>query len=123
MSYVTLGSRTATGAIDQSGHNPGNWTVAFTPDVLNVNVNPFEIYKISVNGAPGSSFSIWVDTFCFEAGIYGFFNTNDLSNLIPLIPGQSLYLCYSDAATDGNPPTATVWMRYETTTTVNLSRN
>jgi hypothetical protein len=121
MSYVTLGSRTAQGAADNSGLNPGNWTIAFTPDVFNVNVNPFEVYKMNVSGAPGSSFSIWIDNFCYEQGVYGYFNTNDLGNVIPLIPGQTMYLCYSDLATDGFMPTATVWMRYEKTTTVQIN--
>jgi len=124
MSYTGLGARgPVTGAADNSGHNPGNWTIAFTPDVLNVNVNPFEIYKINVTGAPGSSFAIWIDTFCFESGIYGYFNTNDLANVIPMQPGQTCYLCYSDPVTDSNPPVATVWLRYQTNDTVKIATN
>ncbi len=114
MPYTTLGARgPLTGKADTSGHNPGNWTIAYTPDVLNVNVPQFEIYKMIVSGANNTTFSVYVDTWLWDVGVYGTLNAWDPQQTLIMRPGQTLYFCYSDPISDNSPPVSTVWLRYD----------
>ena len=115
MAYITLGARgPVTGAVDTSGHNPGKWTVAFTPDILNVTVSEFEVYKMIVAGAVNTTFTVWVENWQWDVGVYGTLNSWDPVQPLILRPGQTLYFCYSDATADNTPPVVTVWLRYNT---------
>jgi|ERR1700678_548668 hypothetical protein len=115
MTNVTLGSRgPVTGAADTSTHNPGNWTIAFTPDIINVNVSQFEVYKMVVSGANDTTFNVYVDNYLWDVGVYGTLNSWDPTQPLILRPGQTLYFCYSDPTTDDTPPVCTIWLRYDT---------
>jgi|ERR1700683_2117687 hypothetical protein len=115
MTLVTLGSRgPVTGAADTTTKNPGNWTIAFTPDIINVNVPQFEIYKMIVKGAQSTTFSVYVDNFLWDVGVYGTLNSWDPVQPLIMRPGQGLYFAYSDPTSDGTPPVATIWVRYNT---------
>ena len=117
MTYTTLGTRgPVTGKLDTSGHNPGNWTVAFTPDVLAVTVSQFEVYKMVVRGALNTTFNVWVDSWQWDVGVYGTLNSWDPMQPLIMRPGQSLYFAYSDPVTDNTPPVATIWLRYDAET-------
>lgn len=112
--YRGLGARgPQVGAADTTGLNTGNWTIAFTPDSFNINVPQFEVYKIVVKGAPGTSFTVYVDLYQWDQSIYGASNSWDPVQPLILLPGQTLYFLYSDPVTDDNPPVATVWLRYD----------
>lgn len=114
MSYKTLGSRgPVTGLLDTSGHNPGNWTVAFTPDIIHITQFQFEVYKIVVKGAPNTTFDVYVELYQWDTAIYGTKNSWDPSQPLIMRPGESLYICYSDAVADDIPPQATIWLRYD----------
>jgi hypothetical protein len=114
MPYVTLGARgPVTGKLDTSGHNPGNWTAAFTPDILTINTSQFEVYKIVLAGANNTTFNVFVDTWQWDTGIYGTLNSWDPSQPLIMRPGQTLYFCYSDAVADNTPPVVTIWLRYD----------
>jgi len=111
--YVDLGPRgPVTGTKDQSGLNPGNWTIAFTPDVLSCNVPQFEVYKMVVQGASNTTFNVFREMKQWDLAIFGERNSWDPVQPLILIPGQSLYFCYSDPITDLTPPNATIWLRY-----------
>ena len=115
MAGVTLGPRgPMIGTADNTGSNTGRWTVAFTPAILAFTVPQVEIYKIAVMGAPGSTFSVYVETKQWGSNIYGVQNEwEDVnSNLIVRI-GESLYFYWSNLATDGKPPTVTIFLRYD----------
>jgi len=65
VAYRTLGWRSAKGAADTTGFNRGNWTVQFTPQVINVStqIPEFEVYKIILKGAAQTAaFDLYVDT-------------------------------------------------------------
>jgi len=116
--YVTLGSRVGsknTGQVaqDKTGFNPGNWTVAFSPNDLNVNVPYFEVAHIVVNGQAGSSFSVYIDSIQWDANQNGFLNSWDPSVPLPLRPGQWLYFYWSNTVASGNPPSLVIWLRYD----------
>jgi hypothetical protein len=111
--FVNLGSRMVTGAADQTGRNIGKWTVAFSPDIINVNLPYCEVSHIVVNGAPGSQFTVWIDAQQWDTNQLGAANSWDPSVPLPLRPGQFLYFFYSDADTDSNPPVVTIWLRYD----------
>lgn len=114
MPYVTLGARgPVTGKLDTSGHNPGNWTVAFPADILSVNTSQYEVYKMIVQGAPSSTFNVFVDTWQWDTAVYGTQNSWDPSQPLIMRPGQTLYFCYSDPVSDKTPPVATIWLRYD----------
>jgi hypothetical protein len=114
MAYRTLGSRAATGAADTTGRNTGNWTVAFDPNLLNVQVTEFEVYKIVVKGsAPSATFDVYVDNQLWDTAVYGTNNSWDPQQPLIVRFGQSVYFFYSSASNDGNTPKATVWLRHE----------
>jgi hypothetical protein len=113
VSYINYGARTQTGAADTTGKNPGNWTVQFTPAVININQQPFEVYKIIVSGASGSTFTVYVDTWQWDNVQVGQINSWDPNQTLLLNPGQTLYFFWSDPDTDGTPPTVTCWFRGE----------
>jgi hypothetical protein len=115
-SYGYLGRRgPLTGTADNTGLNTGNWTIAFTPPLLNFTLPQVLVYKIQVSGAPGSSFNIYVDSDQWDVNLYGGQNSWSDSGGDELIvrSGQSLYLMYNDPATDGSPPMATCFLRYD----------
>lgn len=111
--YVPLGSRVLTGIADTTGNNPGNWTVAFDPSTINVNVPYFEVCHIVVNGAAGASFDLFIDIQQWDTNQNGFKNSWDPAVPLPLRPGNFLYFYYSDDITDNTPPTVTIWLRYD----------
>jgi hypothetical protein len=115
MTLVTLGARgPVTGKPDTTTLNPGNWTIAFTPDILNVNVANFEVYKMVVAGAQNTTFNVFVDLKQWDVGIYGTLNSWDPQQPLIMRPGETLYFMYSDPSSDNTPPVATVWLRYDT---------
>ncbi len=111
--YVPLGNRTATGEPDQTGQNPGNWTVTFDSSVINVNVPFFECYQITVTGAPGSTFTVFINLQSWSQSNNGQLNAWDPSQPLYIRPGDTIYFYYSDPATDGIPPVVTLWLRYD----------
>lgn len=117
MPYRTLGWRTAKGAADTTGFNAGKWTVSFTPDVLNVStqIPEFEVYKIVITGAASTaSFDVYIDTGHFDTNVYAAQNSWEPNQgLLILRTGQTLYLYYNSASSDGHQPVVTIWMRHE----------
>ena len=114
MPYQTLGSRHATGAADTTGQNTGNWTVQFTPQLLSVTVTEFECYKIIVTGAnPSATFDVYIDAEQWDTSVYGTNNSWDPSQPLIMRYGQTLYLYYSSASSDGDTPKATIWLRHD----------
>ena len=111
--YVGLGSRYAQGQPDISGLNSGNWTVAFTAPTLNVNIAFFEIHHIVVKGAPGTTFTVWINNRQWGAAARGDINEWDPNQPMQLNPGDDVLFMYSDPVTDGKPPVITVWLRYD----------
>lgn len=114
MPYRTLGSRKANGAKDTTGNNPGNWTVAFDPNLLNVNVPQWECWKIVVKGAAATAtFDVFINGDQFDISVYAKQNSWDPVQPMILRPGDTVYFYYSTVATDGNKPQVTIWLRYD----------
>lgn len=114
MTYVGLGARKAVGIADTSGNNPGNWTVTFDPQTINVNVAHFELYKLVVTGAASSAtFDVFVNTNRWDTAIYATNNSWDPTQPLLLTPGDTVYFYYTSAASDGNKPTIFAWFRYD----------
>src|SRR4029077_17283584 len=116
LSFVTLGARgPVTGVKDNTGLNPGNWTAAFTPAIIGINLSQFEAYKIVVLCVKPTlvTFDVYVDNYKWDTGVYGNRNSWDPSQPLILRPGQTLAFPYSNPATDGFPPIVTVWFRYD----------
>jgi len=112
MSYLNLGARTLTGSADTTGQNPGNWTIVFDSKAFNVATPYFEVYKILVSGAPNSTFDIFIGANQWEANQRG--DVNIWNGSQQLDPGTELRFFWSDADTDNNPPTVTMWLRFDT---------
>jgi len=113
MSYITLGSKQVTAALDTTGLNSGNWTNAFTLAVLGAKVPYYEIYSISVTSVPvNGSLAAYVNQrIRTSAKLFG--NAEwDPSQPILMTPDDELFLAWAQAAT-GTPPVATVWLRYD----------
>lgn len=115
MSYGYLGKRgPVTGTADTTGNNSGNWTIAFTPAILTFTVPEALIYKISVAGALGSSFDVYVENVQHDVNVFGNQNSwYDDSDSLLIRPSETFYLYYNDPATDKTPPVATIFLRYD----------
>lgn len=114
MPYQTLGSRFAKGAADTTGQNRGNWTVTFDPNLLNVQVTEFEIYKIIVKGgASSATFDVYLDAQQWDTAVYAPNNSWDPVQPMIIRYGQTLYFYYSSPSSDGHQPSITIWLRHE----------
>lgn len=115
MAYNFLGRRgPVVGTPDQTGLNPGNWTIVFTPAIMYFTVPEAYIYKLNVSGALGSSFSLYIENQQHDVNIYGAQNSwYDDSDSLVIRPSENLYLFYSDPVTDLTPPTAYLFLRYD----------
>lgn len=115
--FIELGPRgPVKGTPDTTSFNSGNWTIVLDPSVFNVSsqIQYFEIYKMIVHGAAGTTFDVRVDINLWDTAVYGFQNSWDPIQPLKIQQGQSLYFLYSDPVSDNNPPTVTVWLRYNT---------
>ena len=113
MSYIDLGRKKVTAVADMSGLNDGNWTNAFTHDVLGANVGSFECYRMTAINVPSlASLSVYKNSDVYSAVVlYG--NAEwDPSQPMPLGPADDVYLCWNQAAA-GTPPTCWMWLRYD----------
>lgn len=114
MPYQTLGSRSAKGAADTTGQNRGNWTVVFDPNLLNVQVTEFEVYKIIVKGgASSATFDVFIDAQQWDTAVYAPNNSWDPVQPMIIRYGQTVYFYYSSASSDGHQPSITIWLRHE----------
>lgn len=113
--YVGLGARTQTGVADQTGNNPGNWTVTFDPVTIDVSIPIFEVYKIVIHGAPYSTFNVFLGVNQWDTAIRGDLSSWDPSEPLIMNPGQYLYFYWSDPVSDNTPPQVVIWMRYDAT--------
>lgn len=73
----------------------------------------FEVCHIVVEGAVGSTFSVYVDLQQWDTNQNGSNNSWDPSVPLAMNPGSYLYFFWSDEATDGIAPVVTVWLRYD----------
>jgi hypothetical protein len=120
--YVPQGPRgPVTGVPDNTGFNPGNWTVVIDPATINCNIPFFEICHIVVNGAPGSSFNVFVDVIQWDTNQNGFSNSWDPASPLCIKPGQYVYFYWNDPVTDDNPPIVTIWLRYDQDIVANIN--
>jgi hypothetical protein len=118
--FVPLGSRgPVTGIADETGFNPGNWTVVFDPATLNFNVPYCEVSHIVVKGAAGSTFEVFLDLAQWDISQQGYQNSWDPAVPLSVKPGQYIYFYWSDPITDNTPPIVTVWLRYDQDITAN----
>lgn len=114
MTMIGLGARKATGAADTTGNNPGNWSVVFDPQTINVNVAHFELYKLVVTGAANTAtFNVYVNTNQWDTAVYATNNSWDPQQPLLLTPGDTVYFYYSSASSDGHQPVIYAWFRYD----------
>lgn len=115
-SYQYLGRRgPILGDTDTTGLNPGNWTIAFTPAILNFTLPEVLIYKIQCAGALGATFNVFVDSDQWDSNVFGTQNSwhDDGGDELVVRTGQTLYLLYSNPTSDNTPPMATCFLRYD----------
>jgi hypothetical protein len=116
MTYISLGSRTASTALDQTGFNPGNVTSAFTPTILGIPQLQFEVYHMVVTNVPsGSMGNIYIGS-----REWGFTFPNSGTEWDPSQPmllgvGQEMDVMWNISATTSSSswPMVTAWLRYD----------
>ncbi len=118
MTYISLGSRVVTAALDQTGLNTGNYSNSFTPAVLNVNVSYFEIYHMVVTQVmAGAQATIYLNNknfgFCYP-NIGAEWNP---AQPLLLNPADELDFCWNVTAS-GTPPLVTAYLRYDPSITL-----
>jgi hypothetical protein len=117
VSYIGLGPRQVTAALDQTGLNPGNLTSAFTAQALGFFIQQFECYHMVVTSVPaGGMGTLWIG-----ARQWGFTFPNsgaewDPSQPMILNPGSELDILWNVSATSpASLPVVTAWFRYDNT--------
>lgn len=114
MTYIGLGPRLATAAKDSTGLNTGNWTNAFTAQVLGFFINQFECYHMVVTNVPAGA----AGTVYLGSRQWGFTFPNSGSEWDPsqpmlINPGTELDIFWNVAATGKPVPLVTAWFRYD----------
>lgn len=115
MAYKRLNTRTLTGTADTTFRNTGNWTNAFTSDVINQQVAFFECHHMVVQAAPaGASATIYIGQvfYSFTSPGAGAGSEWDPAQPMLLQPGDSVFFFWNAVAT-GTPPVVTMWFRYD----------
>lgn len=112
--YRDLGpSMPLTATPDQTGNNPGNWTIVAGPQELNCKVAQAEVYQMTINGPAGTTFKLLRNGRLWNDVIQGYSNVYDPVNPLYVRPGDSLNF-YWRADTSRLPaPTVTLWLRYD----------
>jgi hypothetical protein len=113
VSYIPLGSRAVTAALDTTGLNTGNYSNSFTPAVMNTNVSYYEVYHMVVTNVPGGAQA----TIYINNKVYGFCFPNAGSEWNPaqpieLNPADEIDFCWNLAAS-GTAPLVTAYLRYD----------
>jgi hypothetical protein len=112
VSRIYLGSRAATGVVDNSGFNPfgnGLWCATFDPHIFAVSTGEFEIYHLALKGPNGSRVQWFVDRTFYDITNHGDVNSWDPNEPCHLLGGESVYFYWETAATP--TPSVTVWLR------------
>jgi hypothetical protein len=113
VSYIKIGRKKTTAALDQTGLNPGNWTNVMDHAVLGVNVANFECYHLSITQlATIATLTVYVGIDIWDSVQLSGNSGWDPSQPLLLTPADDVYLCWSLAAS-GTPPIATAWLRYD----------
>jgi len=110
---MTLGSVVGQGAPDVTGLNTGNWTITFDSQALGAKVPYFEVYKMVVAGATGTTAVIRIDNRDWDVIQRADVNSWEAGSPMPLVPGQTVYFFWSDPITDLEAPEVTMWLRYD----------
>jgi hypothetical protein len=98
---------------DNTGKNPGNWTLVANSQSLNCYVALAEVYQITINGPVGSTFSLWRGNRLWNNVVQGWSNTYDPTNPLYLRPSDELFF-YWRAPTSRLPtPSAVIWLRFD----------
>lgn len=116
-SYVPIGARPLTAAADTTGRNKGNYTCAFTPDILNVKVPFFEIYHALFTGARLlDSVTIYIGTYQWSFASAGVGGGSEWDPAQPMLlrPGDEVYFFWSTPVAGNTPPVVTPWLRFDT---------
>lgn len=106
---MDLGGRRTEGKLNAD--NPvvaGGWTVAFTPDIVQIRV-PYEVYHAAVRGPSGSALEVWIDDMFYSAAARGDRNEWDPAQPMVVAPGKTVYFHYNTSA--GNPPKVSIFCR------------
>lgn len=114
MSYIGLGSRFLIATKDTTGLNANNYTNAFTPAILSLNVPYAEIYKMVVQNVPiGNAANIVVNG--KQWGYTQPFTGSEWDPAQPLLlnPGDELDFLWNIPSSGSQAPQATVWLRYD----------
>lgn len=114
--YITLGSRSVTAVADTTGRNKGNYTNAFTPGVLAVDVPYFEAYHALFTSAQLlAQVTVWINgaQWSFAAAGYGGGAEWDPVNPMLLRPGDEVYFFWNTASSVTTAPIVTLWLRYD----------
>lgn len=86
----------------------GLWTVAFTPQNLNITV-PFEVYHAAVSGPSNSNFQVFIENTFYDYAVRGDINSWDPAQPMAMNPGQTLYYYWNTGS--GSAPNVTIFCR------------
>lgn len=120
MAYIGLGSRRVVAAPDLTGLNPGNYTAAFTPAVLLINVPYFELFKMNVIQVPlGFSATCVIDNKQFSFTLPQGGSEWDPAQPMLMVPSNELDLLWNIPVPNVTIPVVTAWFRFDASISAN----
>jgi hypothetical protein len=120
MVMQSLGGRPITATLDETGRNPGNWTIQVTEADFNINVPQFEVYHIYVSTTQmlefltqpiTGQFQVWINGLPWDNVPYSANNSWDPSQPMKLKPGDEVDFFFSFG--NGTAPIVTLWLQYD----------
>lgn len=114
MSYFSLGSRRKVASADTTGRNPGNLTVVFLAQDLNIKISEFELYHVAMTGIPSNTvITVYQGQQLYTVAQLDTIGDWDPAQPMLLAPAQEIYMFFNIAATSTIIPAVTCWFRYD----------
>lgn len=123
MTYIPLAPVVTVAAADATGQNTGNWTNAFTPQLLPL-VSLSEIYHMTVSGAAVlASAQILIRNKNYSNVVADLSGSNEWDPSQPAYvnAGDEVDFLWNLATASTAAPTVTMWLRYDPSLPQNLS--
>jgi hypothetical protein len=128
LAYKGLPPVEATGALDTTGNNPGNYTAEIVSTTQISALTQFEMYKATLDGPIGFGVAVYVDNKEWAKLAQGWQNEWDPAQPLIMNSGQTLYFYFGASAGTSSTPisvvqAATPVITYQqATTTITLSK-
>lgn len=114
MSYIGLGSRRITAAVDATGWNTGNLTGVFNAETIGHKMPYFELYHMAIVNVPSNTtVQVYQGIELYTVAQLDTIGDWDPSQPMLLSPGTEVYVLFNVLAAVTPAPIVTAWFRYD----------